>query len=73
MQQKTRWRTFACLLILFAAVGSGGFFFGKNMEKKRFQEEKNFNILLNRSDLEGLGKIKGTIYVTGQKARILIP
>lgn len=32
------------------------------------EEEKNFNILLNRSELEGLGEIKGTIYVTGHKS-----
>ena len=68
MQQKTRWITFVSLLILFAAAASGGFFFGKTIEEKHFQEEKNFNILLNRSDLEGLGKIKGTIYVTGHKS-----
>ena len=35
---------------------------------ERFQEEKNFNILLNRSELDGLGEIKGTIYVTGHKS-----
>ena len=38
MQQKTRWITFVSLLILFAAAASGGFFFGKTIEKKRFQE-----------------------------------
>ena len=36
---------------------------------ERFQKkEKNLNILLNRSELEELGEIKGTIYVTGHKS-----
>ena len=48
--------------------GGGGFFLGKAGEAKRCQEEKDLNILLNRSDLESLGEIEGTIYVTGHKS-----
>lgn len=68
MDQKTLWITPKYVLILLAAVGIGGFFLGKAIEEKHFQQEKNFNILLNQSDLEGLGKIKGTIHVTGHKS-----
>ena len=97
MNQKTKWIQFGCALILLAAAGIGGFFFGKNIKKGRldkiravaehsqkeanrlrerleeagysyFFNGKNFDILLNRSELEGLGEIKGTIYVTGHKS-----
>lgn len=68
MKQKNRWITFGYILLLLAVVGIGGFYVGKNIENKHFQAEKNFDILLNRSDLEGLGKIDGPIYVTGHKS-----
>ena len=68
MNKKTRWIKFGCIFILFAIVGAAGFYIGKNIEKEHFQAERNFNILLNRSELEGLGKIDGPIYVTGHKS-----
>ena len=68
MKQKPRWISAACILILLAAVGIGGFFLGKAGEAGRYREETNLNILLNRSELEGLGEIEGTIYVTGHKS-----
>ena len=68
MSQKTKWLIVVCTLILIAAVGLGAFFLGKSVETKHFQEERNLDILLNRSDLEGLGDIEGTIYVTGHKS-----
>lgn len=43
------------------------FFLGKATETKHYFEEKELDILLNRSDLDGLKKIEGTIYVTGHK------
>lgn len=67
MNQKSRWIRLGCTVLL-AAVGIGGFFLGKVTESEHFQKEKSFNILLNRSDLEGLGKIEGKIYVTGHKS-----
>lgn len=68
MNQKNRWITLGCILILLAAVGIGGFFLGKSAEAKRFQEEKELDILLNRSDLAALDQCEGTIYVTGHKS-----
>jgi len=68
MEKRAKWVTRACLLLLLIAVGLGGFFFGKAKEGSRFEEEKKLNILLHRSDLDGLGEIKETIYVTGHKS-----
>ncbi|MBQ1403527.1 MAG: DHH family phosphoesterase, partial [Oscillospiraceae bacterium] len=68
MNQKKRWITICSVLILLAAMGIGGFFLGKTTEERYYQQEKALNILLNRSDLEGLGEIEGTIYVTGHKS-----
>ena len=68
MNRKCRWLTVICAVVLLAGVGTCCFFLGKNGEAKRYQAEKEFDILLNRSDLEGLGKIEGTIYVTGHKS-----
>ena len=68
MNQKKRWITIFSVLILLAAMGIGGFFLGKTTEERYYQQEKALNILLNRSDLEGLGEIEGTIYVTGHKS-----
>lgn len=49
-------------------MGIGGFLLGKKAEAGNYQKEKELNILLNRSDLEGLGEIEGTIYVTGHRS-----
>ena len=68
MNKKTRLVLLICFLIILTSVGIAGFFLGKATEAKHFQEEKELNILMNRSDLEGLGKIEGTIYVTGHKS-----
>ncbi len=56
------------ILILLIAAGIGGFFFGKSTERRRYQKEQELNILLNRSDLEGLGNIEGKIYITGHRS-----
>ena len=67
-KQKARWISFGCILALLVVVGIGGFFLGKKTEAGNYQKEKELNILLNRSDLEGLGEIEGTIYVTGHRS-----
>lgn len=68
MKQKTNWIKTVCVLLLLAAVGIGGFFLGKAREAERCRAEKELDILLSRSDLDGLGDIEGTIYVTGHKS-----
>ena len=64
---KTRLYALCAIAILITAC-IGCFFLGKNYEQKRSQEEQELNILLNRSELDGLGAIDGPIYVTGHKS-----
>ncbi len=48
--------------------GHRGFFLGKSTESRHYQKQRELNILLHRSDLEGLGEIEGTVYVTGHRS-----
>ena len=68
MKRNIRWTTVGCALILIAVFGIGGFFLGKSTEARQAQEDKDLSVLLNRSELEGLGEIDGPIYVTGHKS-----
>lgn len=56
------------MVLAVIAIGIGGFFVGKVSEACRYKAEQERNVMLNRSDLDGLGKITGTIYVTGHKS-----
>ncbi len=69
MKQRKQRMALGCIVILLAvaAGGMGGFFLGKSAETARYQEEKEWRVLLNRAEFEGLGEIEGTIYVTGHK------
>lgn len=51
-----------------AAIGVGCFFAGEAAASSRYKAEQEINIMLNKSDLDGLGEINGTIYVTGHKS-----
>ncbi len=72
MKDNKRFGIFLLWLLLTAAIAAGCFFLGRNTENKAlsaaFQAERDLNIRLNRSDLEGLGEIEGRIYVTGHKS-----
>ncbi len=68
MKQKRLLATLALMIILSLVVGLACYHWGKNSEAARNQKEQEFNTLLNRSDLEGLGEIKGPIYITGHKS-----
>lgn len=68
MKSKNRWIVIICTIMLIAAAGTAGFFYGKSTEADHYQAKENLNILLNRSELDGLGEIDGTIYVTGHKS-----
>ncbi|MBQ3379877.1 MAG: DHH family phosphoesterase [Clostridia bacterium] len=57
-----------CVALLVLAAGIGCFFLGERYEAIQNQKEQKLNILLNRSELEGLGEIEGKIYVTGHKS-----
>ena len=56
------------LIVAAGAAGTGGFLIGRNSAESTYRSEHEQNIRLNRSDLDGLGEIKGTIYVTGHKS-----
>lgn len=56
------------IVVIVAAVGTGGFFAGKVAENSKYKEEKEKSILLNKSELDGLGEVSGTIYVAGHKS-----
>ena len=56
------------LIICAALAGVGCFYLGQRKARLEFQAERELNIQLNRSELEGLGEIEGPIYVTGHKS-----
>ena len=68
MKQKKSLAVLGCVIILLIAVGLVCYNLGKNHEAAYYQKETERNILLNRSDLDGLGAIEGTIYVTGHSS-----
>lgn len=69
-QKKSLW--IILWIVLTAAIACGAFFYGRTIEKNAAeaaaQAERELNIMLSRSDLEGLGEIEGEIYVTGHKS-----
>ena len=63
---------YALLLAVTAAIAAGIFLLGRELGGKSaetdFRAEWELNVLINRSDLEGLGAVEGPIYVTGHKS-----
>ena len=55
-------------IIILVAVGAVGFLIGQNISDSKHQAEKELNYRLNLSELDGLGEIDGTIYVTGHRS-----
>lgn len=64
MKQKT---TILTIILIVAAVaaGIGCYFWGRSTVLSQMKAEQELNIKINRSELDGLGKIEGTIYITG--------
>ena len=56
------------LVIAFAAVCAGGYFVGESAAASCYRAQREKEILLNRSEWDGLGEIEGPIYVTGHKS-----
>ena len=67
VKSKKKITVLSCFIILLVLTGLGCYFWGKNSEAVKNQKEKELNILINRSELEGLGEIEGKIYVTGHQ------
>lgn len=68
MQKKRNVGKWILLALLIAAVGAAGLLSGRYVAASGYQAEQELNYRLNRSDLDGLGKIEGPIYVTGHKS-----
>lgn len=69
MNEKANKQTFgiAILIVVFIVAGVGGYFLGVNQVQSQYKREQELNVILNRSDMEGMGEINGTIYVSGHK------
>ena len=68
MEKKiSTWKWIAAILII-AAICTVSFLIGRNVTASKYQAEQELNYRLNRSELDGLGEINGTIYVTGHKS-----
>ena len=67
-KRKIQYVAIGCCIALILSVGIGCFYLGRKVETVRYQKEYDLNILLNRSDFEGLSDLEGTIYVTGHKS-----
>ena len=68
MKTKKRLITWGCILLFCVLLSAGSFFLGQDIAARHYQEERDFSILLNRSDLEWLSGIDGPYYVTGHKS-----
>ena len=66
-KKKNVWNRIALVLVI-TAVGIAGFLIGRYFSASEYQAERELNYKHNLSDLEGLGEIDGTIYVTGHKS-----
>ena len=56
------------VILLVVITGLSCFRLGKQQETSRYQAEREREVLIAKSDLEGLGEIDGPIYVTGHKS-----
>ena len=66
-KNRNLWKWIALILVV-AVIGAAGILIGRNVTASQYQAEQELNYRLNRSDLDGLGEIEGTIYVTGHRS-----
>lgn len=66
-RNRNLWKWIALILVV-AVIGAAGILIGRNVTASQYQAEQELNYRLNRSDLDGLGEIEGTIYVTGHRS-----
>ena len=66
-KKRNVWKALA-LVLMIIAIGVAGFLTGQYLSASKYRAEQELNYKLNRSDLDGLGEIDGTIYVTGHKS-----
>lgn len=56
------------LIIVLVAIGTASFLFGQYLSDSKHKAEKELDYKLNLCELDGLGAVSGTIYVTGHKS-----
>ena len=66
-KKRNLWKLIA-LVIVIAVIGAAGILIGRNVTASQYLAEQELNYRLNRSELDGLDEIEGTIYVTGHKS-----
>lgn len=62
------YRKWICAVLVVIAVGAACFLAGRYAAESKLKAQQERDILINRSDLDGLGEIEGPIYVTGHKS-----
>ena len=65
---RRKWWIVPVLVLVLAAAGAGGYFAGESAAASRCQAQREKELLLHRSEWDGLGDIEGPIYVTGHKS-----
>ncbi len=68
MENKRNTLKWITLVFIFITVGAAGILIGQNITASKYKAEKELNARINRSEIDGLGEIEGTIYVTGHKS-----
>ena len=68
MDKNNSFLKWACVVLAVIAIGAAGFFAGRYEADSKYQAERERNILINRSELDGLVPVEGPIYVTGHKS-----
>ena len=72
MERKSSGIVIAIAILAAVVIAIGAFFVGQGVGKSgaeaELKAERDLNTLLNLSELEGLGQVEGTIYVTGHKS-----
>ena len=61
MKEKKKLVLIIILIVIALLLGAGGFFFGRAVSEKEYNAERELNIKLNRSKLDGLGEIEGSL------------
>ncbi len=68
MKQRNRRIVLFLLAVVILALCAGSFFLGKHLESEKASEERELGVQINRSELDGLGAVDGTIYITGHRS-----
>lgn len=72
MERKSNGKIIAISVLVAVAIAIGAYFTGQSVGRSdaetKFKAEQDLSVSLNLSELDGLGQVKGTIYVAGHKS-----